>query len=40
MDGVGGYHAKQNKTIPENQRPNVFFDMQMLIHNKGGIREE
>ena len=34
MDGVGEYHAKWNKPNPKNQRPIVFSDMQMLIHNK------
>ena len=41
MDGVGEYHAKNNKPIPNKQRLNVFSDMRMLIHNKvGGSREE
>ena len=41
MDGVGEYHAKQNKPNPKNQRQNVFSDMWMLIHNRdGGAREE
>ena len=36
MDEVREYHAKWNKPNPKNQRPNVFSDMWMLIHNKGG----
>ena len=41
MDGAGEYYAKQNKSIPENQRPNVFSDMRMLIHDgRGATREE
>ena len=35
MDGVGEYHAKWNKPIPKNQRPNVFSDKWMMIHNEG-----
>ncbi len=35
MHGAREYHVKQNKPIPQNQRPNIFSDMQMLIHNKG-----
>ena len=33
MDGAGEYLAKQNKPNPKNQRPNVFSDKQMMIHN-------
>ena len=33
MDGVGGYYAKGNMSIPKKQRPNIFSDMWMIIHN-------
>ena len=40
MDGAGEYHAKQNKSMPPNGKLNVFYDMQMLILNEEGVREE
>ena len=42
MDVVGEYHAKGNKTIPKNQRLNVFSDKWMMIMGvvEWGVREE
>ena len=36
MDGAGEYHAQQSKPIPKNQRPNIFSDLWMPIHNAVG----
>ena len=41
MDRTGEYnYAKQNKTMPNTQRPNVLSDMWIVVHNKDGGRKE
>ena len=37
MNGIGEYHAEWNKSIPKNQRPNVFPDKWRMIYNGGGV---
>ena len=36
MEWIREYHAKWNKPISKNQRPNVFPDKWRMIYNGGG----